>query len=103
MWCRSGSTTLSPSSWSPPSRPAAPRLPTVPSSSRARSPRREPTASTFHRMAGWGDDPKLDELRTLIYEQDWTPVKVVETRERDTVTIEKDGERREIASDHIAF
>ena len=54
-------------------------------------------------MAGWGDDPKLDELRALIYEQDWIPVKVVETRERDTVTVEKDGERREIASDHIAF
>ena len=54
-------------------------------------------------MAGWGDDPKLDELRTLIYEESWTPVKVVETREADTVTVEKDGERRQITSDHIAF
>ena len=54
-------------------------------------------------MAGWGDDPKLAELRQLIYEQEWTPVKVVETREHDTVTIEKGGERREVQSDHIAF
>lgn len=54
-------------------------------------------------MAGWGDDPKLAELRTLIYEEGWTPVKVVETREHDTVTVEHDGKRREIQSDHIAF
>ena len=54
-------------------------------------------------MAGWGDDPVLDELRTLIYEEGWTPVKVVETREADTVTVEKDGQRRELRSDHIAF
>lgn len=54
-------------------------------------------------MAGWGDDPTLEELRGLVYDAGWTPVKVVETRERDTVTIEKDGERRELSSDHIAF
>ena len=54
-------------------------------------------------MAGWGDDPVLDELRTLIYEEGWTPVKVVETREADTVTVERDGQRRELRSDHIAF
>jgi hypothetical protein len=54
-------------------------------------------------MAGWGDDPVLDELRTLVYEQGWTPIRVVETREHDTVTVEKDGERRELRSDHIAF
>ena len=54
-------------------------------------------------MAGWGDDPVLDELRTLIYEEGWTPVKVVETREADTVTVEKDGQTRELKSDHIAF
>lgn len=54
-------------------------------------------------MAGWGDDPVLDELRSLIYEQSWTPVAVRETREADTVTVEKDGERRELTSDHIAF
>jgi len=54
-------------------------------------------------MAGWGDDPKLAELRQLIYEDEWAPVKVVETREHDTVTVEKGGERREVRSDHIAF
>ncbi|MCU1460025.1 MAG: hypothetical protein JWO37_100 [Acidimicrobiales bacterium] len=54
-------------------------------------------------MAGWGDDPVLDELRTLISEDGWTPVAVKETREVDTVTVEKDGERRELTSDHIAF
>jgi hypothetical protein len=54
-------------------------------------------------MAGWGDDPVLDDLRKLVYEDGWTPVKVVETRQHDTVTIEKDGARRELRSDHIAF
>ena len=54
-------------------------------------------------MAGWGDDPTLDDLRTLIYDDGWTPVQVKETRESDTVTVEKDGERRELTSDHIAF
>jgi hypothetical protein len=54
-------------------------------------------------MAGWGDDPTLDELRALVYEQGWVPVAVVETREADTVSVEKDGERRDLTSDHIAF
>jgi hypothetical protein len=54
-------------------------------------------------MAGWGDDPVLDELRTLVYEQGWTPVAIDETRERDTVTVEKDGGQRQLSSDHIAF
>jgi len=54
-------------------------------------------------MAGWGDDPVLDELRTLIAEEGWRPVAVRETREADTVTLEKDGARRELTSDHIAF
>jgi len=54
-------------------------------------------------MAGWGDDPTLDELRTLIYDDGWAPVRVQETRQADTVTLEKDGERRELTSDHIAF
>jgi len=54
-------------------------------------------------MAGWGDDPTLDELRKLVADDGWLPVKVVETREHDTVTIEKAGERRELRSDHIAF
>lgn len=54
-------------------------------------------------MAGWGDDPKLAELRALVYEQGWRPIHVRETRESDTVVVEKDGERKEIESDHIAF
>ncbi len=55
------------------------------------------------RMAGWGDDPHLDELRRLIAEEGWVPVAIREERQADTVTLEKDGTRRDIASDHIAF
>jgi hypothetical protein len=54
-------------------------------------------------MAGWGDDPTLEEVRTLVYEEGWKPVKIAESRERDTVTVEKDGEQREFSSDHIQF
>jgi hypothetical protein len=54
-------------------------------------------------MAGWGDDPNLDELRRLIYAEGWVPVAVREEPRADTVTIEKDGQRRDVASDHIAF
>jgi hypothetical protein len=54
-------------------------------------------------VAGWGDDPQLDELRTLVYEQGWVPVEVVDAREGDEVTVEKDGARRTFRSDHIAF
>ena len=54
-------------------------------------------------MAGWGDDPQLDELRTLVYENGWTPVAVSEAGDTDTVTVDKDGEQRSFSSDHIAF
>jgi hypothetical protein len=54
-------------------------------------------------MAGWGDDPTLEELRRLIDEQGWAPVGLEESRDADTVTVEKDGERRQLTSDHIAF
>jgi hypothetical protein len=54
-------------------------------------------------VAGWGDDPQLVELRKLIYEEGWRPVALREARQRDTVIVEKDGGRREISSDHIAF
>jgi hypothetical protein len=54
-------------------------------------------------MAGWGDDPTLEELRRLIDEQGWAAVGVEESRDADTVTVEKDGERRQLTSDHIAF
>jgi hypothetical protein len=54
-------------------------------------------------VAGWGDDPQLEELRTLVYEQGWVPVEVTEATDGDTVTVEHDGERRTFRSDHIAF
>jgi hypothetical protein len=55
-------------------------------------------------MAGWGDDPKLAELRTLVYEDGWTPVSVSEgAGSVDTVVVEKDGEQQTFSSDHIAF
>jgi hypothetical protein len=55
-------------------------------------------------MAGWGDDPTLAELRTLLYEEGWKPVEVTEATSGDTVVVEGlDGERRTFSSDHIAF
>ena len=55
-------------------------------------------------MAGWGDDPQLSELRTLVYEDGWQPVSVSEAAGAvDTVVVEKDGEQRTFSSDHIAF
>ena len=54
-------------------------------------------------MAGWGDDPTLAELRTLVYEDGWTPTSIVDSTAGDTVVIEKDGETRTFRSDHIAF
>ena len=54
-------------------------------------------------MAGWGDDPALEELRSLIAEDGWRPVQVREEGPSDTVVVEKDGDRREVTSDHIAF
>jgi hypothetical protein len=53
-------------------------------------------------MAGWGDDPVLDDLRGLMADG-WVPVAVAETRAEDVVTVERAGERRELRSDHIAF
>ena len=54
-------------------------------------------------MAGWGDDPELAELRTLIYDEGWTPIEVTDSTAGDTVVVEKDGEQRNFSSDHIAF
>jgi len=53
-------------------------------------------------MAGWGDDPVLDDLRGLMADG-WVPVAVAETRAEDVVTVERAGEQRELRSDHIAF
>jgi hypothetical protein len=55
-------------------------------------------------MAGWGDDPVLAELRTLLYDDGWRPVEVTDAPTGDTVVVESpEGERRTFASDHIAF
>jgi hypothetical protein len=54
-------------------------------------------------VAGWGDDPALEQLRELVHEQEWMPVSVSEERDADTVVVEKEGEQRTFTSDHIAF
>jgi len=57
-------------------------------------------------LAGWGDDPKLDELRQLIYEDGWQPVRAhigSGVNATDTVIVQKGDETREFTSDHIAF
>jgi hypothetical protein len=57
-------------------------------------------------MAGWGDDPVMAELIQAIADG-WNPVDLSEDREGgtsfDVVTVEKEGERREFRSDHLAF
>jgi len=58
-------------------------------------------------MAGWGDDPVMAELQQALADG-WKPVKVSDERDStgtsfDVVTVEKDSERREFRSDHLAF
>lgn len=58
-------------------------------------------------MAGWGDDPELDRLRALL-DDGWKPVSISEDPKAaggpsDTVILDKDGERQEVTSDHLAF
>ena len=58
-------------------------------------------------MAGWGDDPELEKLRELI-DGGWTVVEITEDPKApggpaDTVTVEKDGEKESVTSDHLAF
>ena len=58
-------------------------------------------------MAGWGDDPVMGELVEAVADG-WRPVQLREERDStgtafDVVTAEKDGERREFRSDHLAF
>jgi hypothetical protein len=58
-------------------------------------------------MAGWGDDPILEELRNLV-EGGWEVVAVeedVETAEgpADRVVVRNGTEEREFVSDHLAF
>ena len=59
-------------------------------------------------MAGWGDDPILEELRTLI-EDGWEVVSIEEDVDTDDGPADRvvirpaDGEPREFVSDHLAF
>ena len=58
-------------------------------------------------MAGWGDDPVMAELIQAI-EDGWSPVGVREERDAtgtafDVVSVEREGERKEFRSDHLAF
>lgn len=58
-------------------------------------------------MAGWGDDPTLEELRRLI-EEGWEVVEIEEDvpgpeGRADRVVVGKGGETREFVSDHLAF
>jgi hypothetical protein len=58
-------------------------------------------------MAGWGDDPVMGQLIEAVAEG-WKPVTLREERDGtgtafDVVTVEKDAEKREFKSDHLAF
>jgi len=58
-------------------------------------------------MAGWGDDPELERLRSLI-DEGWKVTDIVEDPKApggpsDTVKLTKDGETIECTSDHLAF
>jgi hypothetical protein len=58
------------------------------------------------RVAGWGDDPELEELRRLIYEDGWEPVRASighGAQASDSVVVKKGEETRTVTSDHIAF
>jgi hypothetical protein len=58
-------------------------------------------------VAGWGDDPVMAELQEALADG-WQPVEVKDERDStgtsfDIVTVEKEGQRREFRSDHLAF
>lgn len=58
-------------------------------------------------MAGWGEDPILEELRTLVVDG-WEVVTVDEDYEgpdgpADRVVVSSGDETREFVSDHLAF
>jgi hypothetical protein len=57
-------------------------------------------------MAGWGDDPELEELRRLMYEEGWEPASATVgfgPQAVDTVVVRKDDQTRTFSSEHIAF
>lgn len=58
-------------------------------------------------MAGWGDDPVLEDLRNHVAEG-WEPIRITEDRESaggpyDVVVVRRDGEEKEFKSEHLAF
>ena len=58
-------------------------------------------------MAGWGDDPILEELRNLI-EAGWEVATIEEDfptddGPADRVVVRNGGDEREFVSDHLAF
>ncbi len=58
-------------------------------------------------MAGWGDDPELEKLRTLL-DEGWEVAEIIEDPSAaggpsDTVKLTKDGATEEVTSDHLAF
>jgi hypothetical protein len=58
-------------------------------------------------MAGWGDDPELERLRTLV-DEGWEVVEISEDPNAlggpsDTVRLAKSGRETECTSDHLAF
>ena len=57
-------------------------------------------------MAGWGDDPELERLRSLI-DEGWTVTDITEDSgsgaPMDSVTLTKDGDTTTCTSDHLAF
>jgi hypothetical protein len=57
-------------------------------------------------MAGWGDDPELEELRRLMFQEGWEPVSATigsGPQAVDTVVVRKDDQARTFTSEHIAF
>jgi hypothetical protein len=58
-------------------------------------------------MAGWGDDPELERLRSLLADG-WEVTELKEDANApggptDTVVLAKDGDTTECTSDHLAF
>jgi hypothetical protein len=58
-------------------------------------------------MAGWGDDPELERLRSLIADG-WEVTDITEDPNApggpsDTVTLAREGETTQCTSDHLAF
>ena len=58
-------------------------------------------------MAGWGDDPELERLRSLI-DEGWTVTEITSDPNAaggpsDSVTLTNNGETTTCTSDHLAF